>query len=187
MVGKETDGLLRAPDAAWEGYLIDDITLLLPSFSFSSSACFLPRTHTHICKHCICPVTLWFISSTFLPLSFLHTLLSQEANKPYGSCESGKQLLLCEQQHHVVQMSFLRWLKMSWLLAFSQTAVKLTFYLYVFGFCAWSQLKMCNRISLAACFESGLSLHFGSPCRRYHLIHGLPATPEKPQKMSLIN
>lgn len=37
----------RAPDAVWEGYLIDDITPLFPFFSPSCSPSFLPLTHTH--------------------------------------------------------------------------------------------------------------------------------------------
>lgn len=62
----------RAPDAVWEGYLIDDITPLFPYFSPSCSPSFFlltharMSTHTHINTraHCICPVTFLSLHDT---------------------------------------------------------------------------------------------------------------------------
>lgn len=84
----------RAPDAVWEGYLIDDITPLSP---FSSLPLVLPLFDTHIRKrahilapaHHICPVTFLSLHDTppmLSPRAILSTSASPESCQAWRSC-----------------------------------------------------------------------------------------------------
>ena len=100
--GKRQTAWESAPDAVWEGYLIDDIT---PLFPFSLHLFFLSHTHMHIHKHThIIPPehTVFALSPSYPCMTHSPQLVSTHKSDSY-------QLLLSEQ--NILCSSYLRlWL-----------------------------------------------------------------------------